>query len=66
VGEFAASSEFAAASLTGVATASQYYSMVSGFFLNALLGYDPADPLWAASFNEMVWQTLLFVPPNGG
>ncbi len=35
-------------------------SLASELFLNGLLGYNPADPLWTASFNEMVWDTILF------
>ena len=31
------------------------YSMASQIFLYAMLGYDPADPLWASGHNEMVW-----------
>jgi len=34
------------------------YARASRFFLDGLLGYQPADPLWAASFNEMIWQTM--------
>jgi len=52
-------------SLEETGAASQNYSMASWFFLNGLLGYEPPDPLWAASFNEMVWQILIFVPLAG-
>lgn len=41
------------------------YAKASQFFLDGLLGYDPPDPLWAASFNEMIWQTIFFVPWTG-
>ncbi len=34
------------------------YSNASWFLLNGMLGYDPADPLWTASFNEMAWDIL--------
>ncbi len=34
------------------------YSKASWFLLNGMLGYDTADPLWAASFNEMAWDIL--------
>ena len=34
------------------------YSMASQLFLYAMLGYDPADPLWTAGHNEMVWKTV--------
>jgi hypothetical protein len=34
------------------------YSNASWFLLNGMLGYDPADPLWTASFNEMGWDIL--------
>lgn len=34
------------------------YSKAAPFFLQGLLGYNPADPLWTASFNEMVMNTL--------
>jgi len=44
----------------------EIYSKVSQFFLNGLLGYDPADPLWAASFSEMIAQTTFYVPLNMG
>lgn len=39
----------------------QKYSEVAPFFINGLLGYNPPDELWAASFNEMVWNTM--IPP---
>ena len=32
--------------------------MAAPFFLDGLLGYNPADPLWTASFNEMVWEII--------
>lgn len=35
-------------------------SLASRLFLDGLLGYNPPDPLWTASFNEMVWDTLIF------
>lgn len=31
------------------------YSMASRFFLDGMLGYNPADPLWVSSYNEMMW-----------
>jgi hypothetical protein len=34
------------------------YSNASWFLLNGMLGYNPADPLWTASFNEMAWDIL--------
>ena len=44
-------------------TASVYYApekyrVAAQLFLYALLGYDPADPLWTAGHNEMVWDTM--------
>lgn len=44
----------------------EIYSKASQFFLDGLLGYDPADPLWAASFSEMIGQTTFYVPLNVG
>ena len=34
------------------------YSMASQLFLYAMLGYNPADPLWTAGHNEMMWDTM--------
>ncbi len=44
-------------------TASVYYTpekyrIAAQLFLYSLLGYDPADPLWTAGHNEMVWDTM--------
>ncbi len=38
--------------------ASDKYSLASKFFLDGMLGYVTNDTLWAASYNEMVWNTL--------
>lgn len=35
------------------------YSNAAPFFLNGLLGHNPPDQLWSASFNEMVWNTMI-------
>lgn len=37
---------------------SEEYGMASQFFLDGMLGYYPADPLWTASYNEMVWDVV--------
>ncbi len=50
---------------TGTTDGTEGYARASGFFLNGLLGYVSPDPLWAASFNEMVWQTVIAVPLYG-
>lgn len=50
---------------TGTTDGTEGYARASWFFLNGLLGYEPPDPLWAASFNEMVWQTVIAVPLLG-
>ncbi len=42
----------------GVIFAPEKYSLASKFFLDGLLGYVTSDALWAASYNEMVWNTL--------
>jgi len=34
------------------------YSMASWFLLDGMLGYVTSDALWAASYNEMVWNIL--------
>lgn len=46
---------------SGTATAlytPDQYSMASQLFFYAMLGYDPADPLWTAGHNEMVWDVI--------
>ncbi len=49
----------------GFGNPAEFYARASLFFVNGLLGYDPPDPLWAASFDEMIWQTLFYVPAQG-
>ncbi len=51
--------------LTGTTDGTEGYARASQFFLDGLLGYVSSDPLWAASFNEMVWQTVIAVPLDG-
>lgn len=39
------------------------YSTISTLFLDGMLGYaNPPDPLWTASYNEMIWNILGGVP----
>ena len=42
----------------GTYAADEQYGRAAQLFSRGLLGYNPPDPLWAASFNEMVWDTL--------
>ena len=50
--------DIVAGSFDTYAITSEQYAMASQFFLYGLLGYDPADPLWTAGHNEMIWYTL--------
>lgn len=45
--------------------ATEIYPRASQIFFYGLLGYNPPDPLWAASFSEMISQTTVFVPLQG-
>lgn len=42
--------------------APEKYRLASQLFLYAMLGYEPADPLWTAGHNEMVWNTFAGSP----
>jgi len=44
--------------ITTVYFAPEKYRLASQLFLYAMLGYEPADPLWTAGHNEMVWETV--------